>query len=450
MQKHFAQYPIIYITLKDLCTGTWDKIIEKLRALVVEIYDKHRYLISSLYPEEQEIFQRILKRDPIYPESQLEFSLKALSKHLRRYYKKQCIVLVDEYDSLIKYAYNKEYYEVANDFFKGMFSSLLKSNDENITKAMLVDVLRIAKSGFLSGLNNLIVYPLHQESQFHLYADKFGFTSDKVKLLFSLYEDLQINDIRKWYDGYISGGGIHLYNPWSIICLLSRGILDAYWTDTESTRTLVKCLWKASSSFKESIEKLLKGESITNAKVQDDLRYLDLDQCQDLAIWTLLYYAGYLTMNSEKHLVIPNEEIYNLLHGNLDLFSKEFENIIVDMLSFYEVRELTSGKNAEYVYHVFCLGVYDIKIVSKPGVNEMAIIFEFKVVHDKKSLHDAAQEGLLQIEKKQYRVGLEENIKKLLEIGIGFEEKKACVLECLFHRTEEGAWNKDYEKLISD
>ncbi|CAG8854239.1 31138_t:CDS:2, partial [Gigaspora margarita] len=250
---------------------------------------------------------------------------------------------------------------------------------------MLVGVLRIAKSGFLSGLNNLIVYPLHQESRFHLYADKFGFTSDEVELLFSLHEDLQINDIPEWYDGYISGGGVHLYNPWSIICLLSRGILGAYWTDTGSTRALEKCLWKASSSFKESIEKLLKKESITNVKVQDDLRYLHLDQCQDLAIWTLLYYTGYLTMNSEKHFVIPNEEIHsechnwvinvpfftqeqtiismldNLLHGNLDLFSKEFENMVVDMLSFYEVGGFIVHSNREAGF-----GRYDVKIVPKP------------------------------------------------------------------------------------
>ncbi|CAG8854861.1 34162_t:CDS:1, partial [Gigaspora margarita] len=90
-------------------------------------------------------------------------------------------------------------------------------------------------------------------------------------------------------------------------------------------------------------------------------------------------------------------------------------------------------------------GRYDVKIIPKPGVNETAIIIEFKVVRDKKSLYDMAQEGLLQIEEKQYRVGLEENVKKLLEIGIAFEGKKACVLGHLLHRTEEGAWNKDYE-----
>ncbi|CAG8701338.1 31132_t:CDS:2, partial [Gigaspora margarita] len=331
MQKHFVQYPIIHISLKDLNAGTWDKMIEKLRILIAKIYREHRYLISSLYPEDQEIFQRILKRDPTYPESQLSFALQELSMYLRQHYKKQCIVLIDEYDSPMKCAYNKGYYEVANEFFKGMFSSLLKSNDENVAKAMLVD-------------------------SSPLYVDKFGFTSDEIELLLSLRKNLQINDVQKWYDGYISGGSTHLYNLWSIICLLSRGILCAYWTDTGSTQTLEKCLWKASSSFKESVEKLLKGESITNAKVQDDLRYLHLDQCQDLAIWTLLYYAGYLTMNSEKHLVIPNEEIRSEWHNwviNVPFFTKG--QTITSMLDNLLHGNLDLFK---YVYHAFCLGVF--------------------------------------------------------------------------------------------
>ncbi len=63
-------------------------------------------------------------------------------------------------------------------------------------------MLRIAKSGFLSGLNNIMV-PLHQESRFTLYVDKFGFTSDEVKILLSMHEGLQIKGIQKWY---IAGG----------------------------------------------------------------------------------------------------------------------------------------------------------------------------------------------------------------------------------------------------
>ncbi|KAF0553851.1 DUF1703-domain-containing protein [Gigaspora margarita] len=236
----------------------------------------------------------------------------------------------------------------------------LKGNDKDIAKAMLVEN----------------------------YIDKFGFTSDEIELLLSLQKNLQINDVQKWYDGYISGESTHLYNLQSIICLLSRGILGAYWSDTGSTQKLEKYS----------------------------------------AIWTLLYYAGYLTMNSEKHFVISNEEICsewhnwvinvpfftqgqtiismlnNLLHGNLDLFSKEFERVFAN------------ARDQGFIVHFnheASFGRFDIKIVSKPGVNKMAIIIEFKAAHDKKSLYDMAQEGLLQIEEKQYQVDLEENVKKL-------------------------------------
>ncbi|CAG8618400.1 4491_t:CDS:10, partial [Diversispora eburnea] len=447
MQKHFEQYPIIHISLKDLNAETWNDMISELRILVAEIYGEHYHLINNLRPHEQTIYQQILERTCNI--SELKFSLKALSMYLRRHYKKKCIVLIDEYDSPMERAYNKGYYEVANDFFKGMFSSLLKSNSENVAKAMLVGVSRIAKSGFLSGLNNLKVYPLHKEHQFSLYLDKFGFTSDEVKLLLPLCKNLQINDARNWYDGYIAGGTIHLYNPWSIVNLLSDGILRNYWTETGSTQTLEKCIWKASSSFKESVEKLLKG---------------------------------YLNINSENHLFIPNDEIRSewhrwvvnvpfftkgqtiasmldcLLGGNLDSFKKEFEQVIVDTLSFYDVGGSHSGENAEFVYHAFCLGMfanardrgftvlsnresgygrYDIAIFSESGGYEIAIIIEFKVVKKNKNLVDMARQGLDQIKEKQYQAGLHKDTKKLLEIGIAFEGKKACVLGHLLHRTEE-------------
>ncbi|RHZ89192.1 hypothetical protein Glove_18g108 [Diversispora epigaea] len=483
MQKHFAQYPVIHISFKDLNGETWNNMMAELRIFVAEIYDKHRYLINNLYPYEQKKYQKLLDKDST--ESQLKFSLKTLSMYLQQHFKKKCIVLIDECDSPMKRAYNKGYYEVANDFFNGMFSSLLKSNSENVEKAMLVGVLWITKSGLLSGLNNIRIYPFYKESLFPRYVDKFGFTSDEVKLLLPLCEGLKINNVQKWYDGYIAGGNIHLYNPWSIINLLQNGILKTYWTDTESTQTLGKSLWKASSSFKESVKKLLKSESITNIRIQDNLQYSHLNENQDLATWTLLYYAGYLTINSENHLFIPNDEVrlewYKwvinvpfftkgvtiesmldcLLAENLNSFKKEFEQVIVDTLSFYDVGRSQSGENIEFVYYAFYLGIfvnacdrgftvlsncesscgrYDIAIFSESGNYEMAIIIEFKVVKKNKNLVDMTHEGLDQIEKKKYQTDLHKNIKKLLEIEIVFEEKKAYVLGHLLHRKDEGTW----------
>ncbi|RHZ62760.1 hypothetical protein Glove_335g63 [Diversispora epigaea] len=487
IMQYFAQFPVIYISFKDLTAESWNEMIEKFKIFISKIYGEYCYLINNLYPEEQEEYQQIL--DKTCNISDLEFALKKLSKYLRQHFKQGCIVLIDEYDSPIECAYNKGYYEDSKDFFQVMFSSLLKGNSNNVTKAMLVGTFPVIESGLGSGLNNIIVYSMHQENRF---LDKFGFTSDEVELLLSLCENLQINDIQKWYDGYIAGDSthcIHLYNPWSIVCLLSDGTLGTYWTDTENTQTLKNYLWKTRPSYKETIKKLLKEGYIAGIEIKNNLQYSNSDQHKNF--WTLLYYAGYLTENSEKHLVIPNNEIRsewhkwiidapffnqgetipsmldNLLLGNIKLFSKQFENVVVSAFSYYDVGGSQSETHTENVYHAFCLGMLivandrgyivdfnqeygmrrcDLKIVPKSGVGEMAIIIKIVPDDDDKSLSDMAQKGLTQIKEKQYRVDLPEEAKKLLEIGIALKGKNACVLGHRFRRTEEGTWKKEQEQ----
>ena len=105
----------------------------------------------------------------------------------------------------------------------------MQSNDENLEKAFLVGVSRVAKSGYLSGLNNLKVFPMHDKK----FADCFGFTEDEVSILLqhNNKED-QLDGVMQWYDGYMAGNNIHLYNPWSINSFIDGGDLKAHWIDT--------------------------------------------------------------------------------------------------------------------------------------------------------------------------------------------------------------------------
>jgi hypothetical protein len=106
----------------------------------------------------------------------------------------------------------------------------MQSNDENLEKALLVGVSRVAKSGYLSGLNNLDVFPMHDQE----YADKFGFTEDEVSIILRYYDkENQLKEVKEWYDGYTASiGSIHLYNPWSINKFIRTNKMDAYWADT--------------------------------------------------------------------------------------------------------------------------------------------------------------------------------------------------------------------------
>ena len=93
----------------------------------------------------------------------------------------------------------------------------------------MVGVSRVAKSGYLSGLNNIRVYPMYSDT----YADKFGFTADEVDIFLQHHlHGKDVREVKQWYNGYKAGNGVDLYNPWSILCFAEMGKLGAYWVDT--------------------------------------------------------------------------------------------------------------------------------------------------------------------------------------------------------------------------
>ena len=60
----------------------------------------------------------------------------------------------------------------------------MQDNDDKIKKALLVGVSHFAQSGFLSGLNNLMVFPMYHET----FSDKFGFTKDDICVFFTIMD----------------------------------------------------------------------------------------------------------------------------------------------------------------------------------------------------------------------------------------------------------------------
>src|SRR3954467_12524193 len=103
----------------------------------------------------------------------------------------------------------------------------MQSNEENLKKALLVSVFCVVKSGYLLGLNNLNVFPMHDQE----YANKFGFTEDNVFIILQYYnKEDQLKEVKEWYDGYIASiGSIHLYNFWLINKFIRMNKIDAYW-----------------------------------------------------------------------------------------------------------------------------------------------------------------------------------------------------------------------------
>ncbi|PKY57378.1 DUF1703-domain-containing protein [Rhizophagus irregularis] len=467
--KYFCKYPVIFFSLKDCDGDTWSNMQATLCKRLAGLYKKHEYVYDKLDKYEKLNFDKI--RSGILQYEITKDALLDLSKYLKDYHRNKCIVLIDEYDHPLDVAYRHQYYEEARGFFASLFGALLKGNDGNLEKALLVGVSRVAKSGYLSGLNNLTVFPMHKKE----FANYFGFTEDEIFILLQHNgKEGQLDDVRQWYNGYRAGNGLNLYNPWSINSFINEGTLKAHWIDTGGTKTIKDLLWNSTEDFKNNTSMLLKGCAI-NVGIMEDIDYNVLIQKSNIdnVLWTLLYYAGYLTKDKNDNLCIPNMEVSTewqewltncnsfeldsllslLLQGRLSEFKEKFSRFAMNALSYYDVTK----KMVETNYHVFILGLFyqaicrgykimsnreagegrfDLKIEpTEKVIFKTGVFMEFKVLkHDKnekqnkKKLQDKANEALEQIKNKRYYSDLPEFTEQCVICGVACQGKDVYIV----------------------
>ena len=289
-------YPCIYLTLKDLCDSTFEKMLLSLQTAIHEMYLEHRYLLDSniIYPEEKTRIEDILwlRTD----ENILKNSVRELSKYLNRNFDKPVIMLIDEYDVPLQTAYVHGFYEQAIEFFKAFFGVTFKDNPY-LEKTVLTGVSRVAKESIFSGANNFNVYTVLDNE----FSDDFGITEeemDKIIKDFDIHD--QKDDIRKWYDGYTIGNTTGIYNPWSILNYLADKKLVPYWVNT-SSNDLIKLILKNSATIKEQIEILLKGEEI-EVPINLETVIVGIENNEN-NIWGLLLGTGYLKVTDVVEMV---------------------------------------------------------------------------------------------------------------------------------------------------
>ena len=462
-------YPVIYITLKDVQDRSFENMLLNLKSTMINVYQEHRYLLESskIYPEEKEKITDILfgRENEII----LKNSIKSLSNYLYLYYERPVILLLDEYDVPLQNAYVEGYYDEAINFFKTFFGTTFKDNPY-LEKTVITGVSRVAKESIFSGANNFKVYTVLDDE----FSDDFGITEEEME---KIYKDFDIQDkkeeIKNWYDGYKIGNREGIYNPWSILNYLADKKLMPYWVNT-SSNDLIKLILKNSTTVKEKMERLLKGEAV-EVKIDIETVILGIEENEE-NIWGLMLGTGYLKVEEVVNEIegiykvkIPNNEIRflfvqiidnwfrNKISGNdiksilkdlvtlnLKEYEKKFKILVKEMFSYMDIGENT----AENFYHAFVLGMlvglkdsyivnsnresglgrYDIMLEPKDK-NENSFIMEFKVMEDmeEKTIEETIENAKKQIEEKEYEENLKErgfkNITKMIYAFKGKEVK---------------------------
>jgi hypothetical protein len=336
-----GKFPVIFLTLKDVKQPTFEQTFKSLNRVITKEFRRHRYLLEGdmLSEEEKEDFYTFLRGAA--DKTLFEESLLLLTEWLFRFHKTKVILLIDEYDTPAHAAFVGGFYDTLIPFLRNWFSAGLKDN-ENIDRAVLTGILRISKESIFSGLNNMLTFTILNEK----FQDKFGLLEKEVAQLLEEYGlGTMLDGMRDWYNGYRVGSCHGIYNPWSVLtCIWYNGTLSPYWVNTSDNALMKQLITEGGKDLKADVEELLRGGCIEKT-IDEGIVFSELEGNPD-AIWSLLLYCGYLSLDKTPsygipcRLRIPNFEVYALYQSMiLDWFTKSIYTVDYHAL----LESLTSG-----------------------------------------------------------------------------------------------------------
>lgn len=470
--KHQGQYPVIFLTFKDVKFDSWNATLDMIRILLQNEFGRHGELADSdkLAEYEKAYFARVINGEA--SQVDLTASLEKLSQMLTKHYGKAPIIIIDEYDTPIQEGYSKDFYDEIIGFMRNFFSGAFKDN-KNLTYGFLTGILRIAQESIFSGLNNLTVNSMMDDE----YDQFFGFTASEVRDMLEYYGVLDKEaELKDWYDGYLFGH-TEIYNPWSVINYISKGCIpQAYWVNTGKNEILEDVLKVATDDITERLYSLLQGERVI-ARIDQNVVYRSLSE-DPANIYSLLLVTGYLKVPKKElqadgsylcEVSIPNREIAAVYKSEIlshllqigaitrttankiaeSLYANDYKKLQMAIAEYMDKSISFYDAGAEGFYHGFMLGLaalmdnqykiksnresgdgrYDISMIPReeryPGI---IMELKWKKDLDTEVLDGLANEALAQIDEMRYDAEMKEDgIQKILKFGIAFSGKKVSV-----------------------
>ena len=463
---HQGQYPVIFLTFKDVKCLTWKETFQKIRKLISLEFMRHEELEKSSVLSDYEKDQYHLLAGDDANEVDCQMGLQLLSLMLHKHYGKECIIIIDEYDTPIQQGHSCNFYSEIVNFMRNFFSGGLKDNP-HLAFGFLTGILRVAKESIFSGMNNLKINSILEES----YSEYFGFTAEEVKDILHYYgREEKYQEICDWYDGY-KFGNTEIFNPWSVINYIADKCFPrAFWQSTGSNEIIGEIIATATSEITEGLHRLLCGEKLTTY-IDTSVIYPEI-QNNPYTIYSFLLVAGYLKVvtvypqndgNFMCDVAIPNKEIACVYEKEIlnrtnqnsvaisisqAIFSGDAKKL-QSLLEDFMLQSISSMDGAnEGFYHGMMLGLcailgnrYQVRSNRESGLGRFDVqltplvngipgfLFEFKHTNDDHvNLETLADRALRQIDEKKYDTELRNaGVGEIIKIGIAFRGKNAAV-----------------------
>ena len=326
-----------------------------------------------------------------------------------------------------------------------------QDSDKVFAGAYLTGILPIKKYNTESALNNFNEYSMIDPAYL---AACYGFTEEEV---FSLAKrhNASMENLKLWYDGYSIGREKSIYNPYSVMKALQRGVCKSYWSTTgayDSVRTYIQMNFEG---LKDDIVRMLSGEHVyvNTTKFQNDMSIVRSKN----DVLTVLIHLGYLAYDEDSgECYIPNKEVAdelmnavedtswtrladtiaasrNLLaatrSGNEQAVAKAIDlahDENTSILAYNDENSLACvlsvayiwAKN-EYVIHreyATGKGYADLVMIPRRNVNKPAFVIELK-------FNTSVDTAIRQIKQKNYPSKIADYTGDILLVGISYDKE---------------------------
>jgi len=364
---------------------------------------------------------------------------------------KPVVILIDEYDKpIIDYIEDVEQAKINRDILKS-FYSVIKGNDKYIKFLFITGVSKFTHVSIFSDLNNLtditigtkfskLVGYTQEELDFY-FEEGFKNLHQKYKTVFSDIKQI----VKEWYNGYSWDGENFVYNPFSILNLFYKNVIDNYWFKTGTPTFLIKLIEQNNYDAFDLENKVI------------NIGFLDKYDIGNIEIISLLVQTGYLTI---KHFDIkyntytlnyPNREVaesfsYHLLtsfnketHENnssllndltMNIVNNEIDEFIETLNTiFANITYPNIDKKEKYYHSIFYLTLkllgYNIQseVMTIKGRIDVVLHTDTHIYVIELKVSDA-QTAMNQIKTKNYHQKYMNEPKSIVLLGIGFDMNK--------------------------
>lgn len=464
--KHQGQYPVIFLSFKDVKCSSWQETFQKISKLISLEFMRHNELECSsvLSSYEKEQYHRFASENINEVDCQwgFNFYLYYFTNIMIKSVSLLLMNMIRPFNKVIFVIFIMKLLILCAIFFSGGLKDY-----PHLAFGFLTGILRVTKESIFSGMNNLKTNSILDNN----YSSYFGFTNEEVRdmLAYYDYED-KYQEICEWYDGYRFGNS-EIFNPWSVINYISDQCFPkAFWQSTGSNDIIGEIIGTATPEINENLYKLFCGNTVTTY-VDTSVIYPEV-QSNPNSIYSFLLVAGYLKVaeiypqndgNYMCYVAIPNKEILYAYEKEVlnrtnqnnvsisihqAIFSKDTSKL-QSLLEDFMLKSISTMDGAsEAFYHGMMLGLcavlgsqFKVRSNRESGLGRFDIellpmvkgipgfIFEFKHTKDiNVDLDSLANSALKQIEDMKYDTELNDfGVEDIVKIGIAFRQKSAVV-----------------------